>query len=51
MSQCDIHYHASIFPEPRHFEPERWLRGAESKKLEKWLAPFSRGAWGCMGIK
>ena len=50
MSQRDIHYNPKIFPEPMKFAPDRWLQGEESRKLEKYLVSFSRGARGCIGI-
>jgi cytochrome P450 len=51
MSQCMIHYNPTIFPEPRTFNPERWLQGEKSKQLEKYLVSFSRGARGCLGMQ
>ena len=48
MSQPMIHFNPKIFPDPWKFEPERWLKGEESKALEKYLVSFSRGARECV---
>ncbi|KAH7319018.1 cytochrome P450 [Rhexocercosporidium sp. MPI-PUGE-AT-0058] len=45
-----IHDNPSIFPEPRKFQPERWIDLAERKSLEKYLQPFGRGSRACLGI-
>ncbi|KAI4254498.1 MAG: hypothetical protein LQ352_003073 [Teloschistes flavicans] len=50
MSHSDLHYNAEVFPAPMAFKPERWFMGEESKRLERFLVPFSRGARSCMGI-
>ncbi|KAL8690680.1 MAG: hypothetical protein Q9218_003925 [Villophora microphyllina] len=50
MSHSDLHYDESVFPEPLTFKPERWLLGEESKRSERYLVPFSRGARRCMGL-
>ena len=50
MSQQDILYNDEIFPEPRKFDPERWLKGDESTRLLKHLVSFSKGARRCIGI-
>ena len=49
MSHTDLHYEKSVFPEPKIFRPERWLGGSESKTMDKYLVPFSRGGRKCMG--
>lgn len=52
MTQRDILYNADIFPEPRRFDPERWLKGEESKELfNKYLVTFSKGARRCVGMQ
>ena len=51
MSSSFTSLNKTIFPEPWAFRPERWLRGEESKQLEKYLVSFSRGARQCLGIK
>ena len=52
MSHTCMHYNEDVFPYPKAFRPERWLRGEEeSKRLERYLVPFSRGGRRCMGIQ
>jgi cytochrome P450 len=43
-----VHDNPTIFPDPFHFRPERWL---ENPELDQWLASFSRGPRMCLGIK
>ncbi|KPI46010.1 Trichodiene oxygenase [Cyphellophora attinorum] len=50
MSTRHIHYDKGIFPDPDRFDPERWLKGEESKHLHKYLVSFSKGARRCMGM-
>lgn len=58
ISMCirDIHYDASIYPDPRSFNPERWLEHADGegegekarKRKERYLVPFGKGARSCV---
>ena len=48
MTHFVQHRNMDIFPEPDEFNPERWLQ--ESKKLDKYLVNFSKGARSCLGI-
>lgn len=48
MSQPMIHFNEEIFPDPWRFDPERWMKGDESKALDKYLVSFSRGARECI---
>ena len=50
MSQPLVHQHPSVFPDPHRFDPDRWLQGEESKRLERYLVSFSRGQRACIGI-
>ena len=43
-----VHFNKDVFPEPRAFIPERWLKDAE---LDRWLVSFSKGPRSCLGIK
>ncbi|KAL8679521.1 MAG: hypothetical protein Q9186_004203 [Xanthomendoza sp. 1 TL-2023] len=51
MSTPHIHDNPSIYPNPRKFNPGRWLpletRGA---RLQKYLVAFSRGSRQCLGM-
>ena len=49
MSHHAIHHDPNIFPNPAKFDPDRWLRAEDPKKLEKYLVSFSRGSRGCIG--
>ncbi|KXN86367.1 Trichodiene oxygenase, partial [Leucoagaricus sp. SymC.cos] len=49
MSVTSLHNNGALFPSPEVFDPERWLR-PESKNLESFLAPFSKGPRMCLGI-
>ena len=51
MSSRNIHYNEDIYPDPWRFDPERWLKGQESKDLEKYLVSFSRGSRRCIGMQ
>lgn len=47
----DVLLDPEIFPEPREFDPDRYLRAAEKgKRLDKYLVSFSRGGRSCAGI-
>lgn len=45
-----LHENKGIFPKPKEFIPERWLE-SNSRELESYLVPFSRGPRSCLGIK
>ncbi|KAF3178847.1 hypothetical protein TWF225_004800 [Orbilia oligospora] len=46
-----IHFNPDLFPNPRVFDPERWLRDpAEMTVQNKFLVPFSKGSRACLGI-
>ncbi|KAF5355464.1 hypothetical protein D9758_006320 [Tetrapyrgos nigripes] len=49
MSCVLIHKNPEIFKDPETFNPDRWLT-PESKDLETYLVPFSRGPRMCLGI-
>lgn len=50
MSSYYMHKDASVFVDPARFNPDRWL-APNSRALEKFLVPFSRGSRACLGIK
>ncbi|KAG6911692.1 hypothetical protein DXG01_007942 [Tephrocybe rancida] len=41
---------AKLFEDPHSFLPERWMQ-PNSRELEKYLVPFSKGPRMCMGVK
>lgn len=48
MTSLDVLMNENIFPEPKSFLPERWVREPE---LEQYFVPFGRGTRQCLGIK
>jgi cytochrome P450 len=51
MTSVFMHDNPTIFPEPKVFRPERWLKGDDSKeRLDKYLVNFSKGTRACLGI-
>lgn len=50
MSAPIIHSNETKFPKNQDFIPERWQQ-ADSKHLESFLVPFSKGSRQCLGIK
>lgn len=48
MSLIFVHNSEEIFPNPKKFDPERWLQ-PDSASLEKWLVAFSKGPRNCIG--
>ena len=51
MSLRDILYDPSIYPDPRSFNPDRWLEDSDrARKLkERFLVPFGKGPRSCIG--
>ena len=47
MTSPLIHDNPTLFPNPRSFQPERFL---ENPQLKKYLIAFSRGSRGCAGM-
>jgi cytochrome P450 len=45
-----MHENPRIFPEPHEFRPDRWLQGRSKERLDRYLAPFSKGTRSCIGI-
>jgi len=49
ISSPFLHHNPDIFRDPMKFIPERWLQ-SNSRELENFLVPFSRGPRSCLGI-
>lgn len=41
----------AVFPNPKNFDPERWVDPVERRRLDKYLIVFGRGTRSCVGIK
>ncbi|KAK3325938.1 cytochrome protein [Apodospora peruviana] len=51
MSSPLQHMDPSIFPNPRAFNPGRWIRAAEDgMDLSKYMVSFTKGSRACLGI-
>lgn len=51
MSSGLIHSDPNAFPQPRAFDPERWVDPAKRRRLDKYMMSFSKGTRGCLGLK
>ena len=49
MAILHVHQSEEVFQDAMSFKPERWL-GEDSKQLDQWLVPFSRGPRMCFGV-
>lgn len=45
-----LHDNPDIFTNPEQFDPDRWLQ-PDSRELETYLVPFSKGPRSCIGVK
>ncbi|KAK4443094.1 cytochrome P450 [Podospora aff. communis PSN243] len=46
-----IHYNPTIFPNPKAFDPTRWIKATDAGvNLTKYIASFTKGSRGCLGI-
>ncbi|KAL4891672.1 FRG1-like family-domain-containing protein [Aspergillus ambiguus] len=52
MTALLTHQNAAIYPDPRAFRPERWLREGDQmeRPLERYLVPFYHGSRACLGV-
>lgn len=46
MTALSVQMNETIFPNPRKFEPERWL---ENPRLDRYMLTFSKGSRICLG--
>ncbi|KAF5345152.1 hypothetical protein D9758_009718 [Tetrapyrgos nigripes] len=49
MGATFMHWNDKVFPDPHRFSPERWLQD-QTKELDSYLVPFSRGPRQCIGM-
>ncbi|KAK6081697.1 cytochrome P450 [Seiridium cupressi] len=50
MTSVLLHTDESLYPEPRRFNPDRWVDGGSQRNISKSYAPFSRGTRVCLGM-
>jgi cytochrome P450 len=50
MTAGMLHENPRVFPEPCEFRPERWLKENAQERLDRYLAPFSKGTRACLGM-
>ncbi|KAI9710333.1 MAG: hypothetical protein M1820_002828 [Bogoriella megaspora] len=51
MSSWTMHRDLEAFgPDPMTFNPERWMDPAKTRRLERYMVPFSRGTRQCVGM-
>jgi cytochrome P450 len=48
MTNVDILMNENIFPNPKAFIPERWIK---NPNLDRYFVSFSKGSRACLGIK
>lgn len=51
MTALLMHWDPNLYPDPKRFEPERWLDLEVRKKADKTWVPFSRGTRSCVGMQ
>jgi cytochrome P450 len=52
MSSYFVHMDPIIFPNPKTFNPERWIEAAKrGENLNKFMVSFGRGNRACVGMK
>jgi cytochrome P450 len=51
MTTLLMHTHETLYPNPLHFNPDRWMDLDTRRKTDKTYAPFSRGTRICLGMK
>lgn len=51
MTLVLLHADETVYPDPRRFNPDRWIGPDGGQKLEKTFAPFLRGTRACLGMQ
>lgn len=50
MTLILMHTDDTLYPNPKRFNPDRWMDPESRKMVDKTFAPFSRGARICLGM-
>ncbi|KAI1495963.1 cytochrome P450 [Biscogniauxia marginata] len=50
MTLVLLHADETLYPDPRRFNPDRWMGPDGGQKLDKTFAPFLRGTRACLGM-
>ncbi|KAI2628595.1 cytochrome P450 [Hypoxylon sp. NC1633] len=50
MTAILIHTNKELYPEPRRFNPDRWMDPESRKMVDKTFIPFSKGTRMCLGL-
>ncbi|KAK6515000.1 hypothetical protein TWF506_007355 [Arthrobotrys conoides] len=50
MSIYLMHHNATVYTNPKVFDPDRWLDVAATSPQERYFVPFSKGSKSCFGI-
>lgn len=50
MTTLLMHTDKALYPDPKRFDPDRWMDLDARKKADKTYAPFSRGTRICLGM-
>jgi cytochrome P450 len=50
MTMLLMHLDENLYPDPKKFDPERWMDMESRKEAVKTYAPFSRGTRICLGM-
>lgn len=45
-----MHNNPNVFPNPKRFDPDRWLKSDNLRDMDNHLVPFSRGPRMCLGF-
>jgi cytochrome P450 len=52
MSLCSMHNDPNVFPNPKAFNPGRWIEAKQTgQNLDKYYVPFAKGSRSCLGVK
>lgn len=51
MTTLLMHTDEKLYPNPMHFNPDRWINLTSRKAAEENFAPFSRGTRICLGMQ